>query len=176
MLQPRTVLLMPLFHVCCSALIVLVEESSVLQRVAECCSVLQCVCRMLQPCTVLLMYILHVCCAALIALVEEIEGHKITVFIAGIPPGLRRFLGIDSIKAKLINVGLNNTVRDCNAPQHTAAHYNTLQHTANSETCASTIMHLGATHRNKLQHTATNCNTLQHTLQHNANSGAWSSN
>jgi len=97
-----------------------------LQRVAVCCSVLQCVDGMLQPRTVLLMSMFHLCCAALIALVEEIEGHKITVFIAGIPPGLRRFLGIESIKAKLSNVGLNNTVRDCNALQHTAAHYNTL--------------------------------------------------
>jgi len=43
MLQPCTVLLMPMFHVCCAALIALVEESSVLQHVAACCSVLQCV-------------------------------------------------------------------------------------------------------------------------------------
>ena len=39
--------------------------------------------------------------AALIALVEEIEGHNISVFIAGIPPGLRRFLGIGAIADKL---------------------------------------------------------------------------
>lgn len=50
--------------------------------------------------------------AALIALVEEIESHQIAVFIAGIPPGLRKFLGIDSIKAKLSNVGLNNTMEE----------------------------------------------------------------
>jgi len=50
--------------------------------------------------------------AALIALVEEIEGHNISVFIAGIPPGLRRFLGIGAIADKLSKVGLNNTMEE----------------------------------------------------------------
>jgi len=49
---------------------------------------------------------------ALIVLVEEIESHNVTVFIAGVPPGLHRFLKIDSVKDKLSNVSMNPTMED----------------------------------------------------------------
>ena len=32
---------------------------------------------------------------------QEIEAFHISVFIAGVPPGLRRFLQVDAIKSKL---------------------------------------------------------------------------
>jgi len=50
------------------------------------------------------------------------------------------------------SVGVNESRAHCNTPQHTATHRNTLQHTA-------TLCNRTATHRNALQHTATHCNT-----------------
>ena len=56
----------------------------------------------------------------------------------------------------------------CDTLQLTAAHCNTLQHTADVQRIATnryTLRH-SVTHCNSLQHTAAHCNTLQHTATH----------
>jgi len=53
----------------------------------------------------------------------------------------------------------------CNTLQHTATHCNTLQHTAAHLQHTTTHCSTSATHCNTLQHTAQHCNTATH-LQH----------
>jgi len=60
------------------------------------------------------------------------------------------------------------TTTHCNnLQQHTAANYNTLQHTATHSRTITVVPEASATHCNKVQHTATNYNnTLQQTATH----------
>jgi len=64
---------------------------------------------------------------------------------------------------------LRGILAPCNALQHTATHYTTLQHTANScvYVCPDPeVSSHSATHCNALKHTATHCNALQRTATH----------
>ena len=54
----------------------------------------------------------------------------------------------------------------CNTLQHTATHCNTLQHTAAHLQHTTTHCSTSATHCNTLQHIATHCTALQHTATH----------
>ena len=57
---------------------------------------------------------------------------------------------------------LQHITTHCNTLQHAVTHYNTLQHIT---TCCNTLPHTAA-HYNTLQHSTSHCNTLQHTAAH----------
>ena len=130
------------------------------QRIAVCCSVLQCVavcCSALQC--------VAVCCSVLQSLKNVFArdmrfAMQMEIFISARPPPWLIFTFDDMLQwvamccGVLQCVAVRCSVMHCVAESrcymrwlicHTATHYNTLQHTA--------------THFNTLQHTATHCNT-----------------
>ena len=135
---------------------------SVLQCVAVCCSVLQCVAVPSSQTTGMsltppffLSLSLSLCLSLCLCLSLSLSRYPIIYYD-------------DTATLQLTEI----TAAHCNTLQHTATHdtlsyihYDdtaTLQHTA---THYSTLQHT-ATHCNTLQHTATHCNTLQHTVTH----------
>ena len=127
------------------------------QRVAVCCSVLQCVAIHSTPITLqhtathsdtLQQHCNTLCCS--------VTGNVVQV---ASKPEYTLQLCILQHNATHCNT-LQHTATQCVTLQHTSTHCNTLQHTA--------------THCNTMQHTATQCNTVQHsatqciTVQHSA--------
>jgi len=127
--------------VCCR------ECCSVMQYVAVCCSVLQCV----QPNTHTTTH-----CSTL---QRKVSVMAVNVWSLGL---------IFAVKLQPTATHFNtlqHPATPCNTLQHTASHCNELQSTAAHDICQEIEE---ATHCNTLQHTATHCNTLQHTATHTA--------
>ena len=160
---------------------------SVLQRVAVCCSVLQCFSNVF-ACVIISRYEfvsftvflswsrLHVTNATPCNTLQHTATHcNIRVREYRSAAVMESFTCHESNK-------LQQAASRCNTLQHTATHYTTLQHTAthcntlqptkshdlvssNDHTRTHIAQHT-ASHCNTLQHTATHCNTLQHTAAH----------
>jgi len=141
------------------------SASAVLQRVAVCCSVWQCVWHHVSVCCSVLQCLTECCsvlqcvavCCSVLQCVPVDEACMVDAETRWISSNTMLACPYSSIATSAIH---------CNTVQHPATHCNIVQHTCDGawrDCCEiDTRCHVS----NTLQHTATCCNTLQHSAAH----------
>jgi len=148
--------------------------SCVLQCVAVCCSVLQCVAADFRECLVIWIFenaiskilfiiiVFRVCCSVLQCVAADFQECLVIVFWECTAAHCNITTRCNTLQHTATHCNtLQHTATHCTTLQHTATHCNIRQHTGNTIINKEPLRIYTATHCNTLQRTATHCNTLE---------------